>query len=138
MSLLETLICLLLVSLLAGVSVSGYQDLITRTRLNADAQLIASALHHARDRATRAHPAQVSCESPACKVLSKEGETLFTLSGLHQVKTALFPAQAQGVLTFNHAGMTDFQNGSIEVSHPDKEHYLKKIVVSQGGRISLR
>jgi type II secretory pathway pseudopilin PulG len=138
MNLLETLICLALVSLLAGVSVFGYQDLVTRTRLKADVQIISTALQYARDRATRLVPATASCRALDCKVHTLEGEKIFPLSGLHLVHTQLFPAQANGVFTFTQGGMTDFHNGTIEVSVEEKPEYVKKVVVSQGGRISVR
>jgi len=138
MNLLETLICLALISLLAGASLFGYQHLITGTRLKADAQIISTALHYARDRATRSVPATVSCQVMDCKVYTVDGEKIFPLSGLHLVKTQLFPAQAEGVFTFTQGGMTDFHNGTIEVRTEGKAEYVKKIVVSQGGRISVR
>ncbi len=132
------LISLALISLLLGMSVFGYQDLVMRTRLNSDAQIISTALHYARDRAIHSVPATVVCQASLCQVHTAEGDKRFPLSGEHQVSTHLFPAQAHGVLTFTQGGKTDFHNGTIEVRAQDKPERVKKIVVSQGGRIAVR
>lgn len=138
MNFLETLLCLTLIGLLSAGATFGYQALMVRTRLNADVQLVATALYDARSKATQDTPAQVDCLDTRCRVVSRDGEKIIFLSGLNQVSTRLFPVNAQGVFTFTHDGLTAYHNGTITITPPNYPDLTKSIVVSLGGRITLK
>jgi hypothetical protein len=129
MNLLETALCLSLIGLLAGLSVFGYQSMIIRTRVHADAQLVYTALNHARKQA-----GSVTCSPIECIL----GEKTFKLSGLNQVETHMFPSNAQGEFVFTEQGLTAFHNGTITIAPPEHPELAKSVVVSLGGRITLR
>jgi hypothetical protein len=129
MNLLETALCLSLIGLLAGLSVFGYQSMIIRTRVHSDAQLVYTALNHARN-----HAGSVSCSQFECVSYEKT----FKLSGLNQVETRMFPSNAQGEFVFTEQGLTAFHNGTIIIVPPEHPDLAKSVVVSLGGRISLK
>lgn len=135
MTLLETLICLVLIALLAGMSVFGYQHMIARTQVEADTHIIKSALAYARDQADREQASALSCQTSLCTVSSSQGIQYFTLSGKNTIVTKLFPANTD-TFVFTHEGVTAFHNGTLYITAPNGHE--KKVVVSQGGRISVR
>lgn len=131
MNFLEILICIAIIAILSTMGIFGYQSLLARTRTHADAELIASALNYARTHAVRGFDASIFCDSVQCVARTYEGEKIFNLSGFNEIRTALFPANALGVFTFTHHGVTAFHNGTIYVGE------TKKVVVSSGGRIKI-
>jgi Tfp pilus assembly protein FimT len=138
MSFLEQLLCLALIGILASLSLFGYQALITRTRLHADQQIIKTALGTARLEARADFPSTVHCDSNACTVHTQQGEKSFPLSGQHEIRTQLFPVSAGDTFTFTHQGLTAFHNGTILLQPRDQPKLERRVVVSAGGRISLK
>jgi Tfp pilus assembly protein FimT len=129
MNFLETLICLSLIGLLSALSIFGYQSLIVKTRVHSDAQVIRTALNDARN-----HGGEVSCQQSHCI----SNEKVFTLSGLNLIETHTFPNSAGNKFVFTKQGLTAFHNGTITITPPDHPDMAKSVVVSQGGRITIK
>lgn len=131
MNFLETIICLSLLALSVALGVFAYQPLLIRTQVHRDTQLVKTALYQARQHA----PSSVHCHDTACNIHSKLGEYTIIMSGKNSITTHLFPANAKEVLVFTQEGATDFHNGTITISSQQQPEILKKVVISQGGRI---
>lgn len=131
MNFFETMICLTLLAILTTLGVFAYQPLLVRTQVHSDTRLVKTALQEARTLA-----GSVKCVNTHCLIASSHHERTISLSGKNIVETKLFPASAEGVFTFTDEGITAHHNGTIYIFPEDKPELGKKVVVSQGGRVS--